>query len=135
MEGPEGAKTAYSLSSIWKCRGQAFEFRVVAAFRPQQSWVKTLVLKDSLQRRTVLAHEQTHFDLAEVHARRMRQVFRDLPSPCRRSDGELGALVDRLGREENAEQHRYDAETNHGLFTAQQAAWTRETRRRLVEPR
>jgi len=133
--GPEGAKTAYSLSSIWKCRGQTFEFRVVAAFRPRQSWVKAAVLKDSLQRRTILAHEQTHFDLAEVQARKMRQVFGDLPGPCRRSDRQLSALAERLGREENAEQRRYDAETHHGLLTAPQAEWTRSTRQRLAESR
>jgi len=134
-DGPEGAKTAYSLSSIWKCRGTAFEFRVIAAFRARQSWVKPAVLADDVQRRTVLGHEQTHFDLAEVHARRMRQVFRDLVGPCGKTDAQLGGIVDRLAQEEKDEQRRYDAETNHGLFTPQQTAWTLETRRRLVASR
>jgi hypothetical protein len=131
-EGSEGAKTSYTLYSAWKCWGEAFEFRVIAAFRPRQSWVKPLVLNDSTQRRTVLGHEQTHFDLAEVHARRMRQVFGDLARPCSKTDAELRALVQSLAQDEKEEQRRYDAETNHGLLAAEQAAWSLQTRRRLA---
>jgi uncharacterized protein DUF922 len=131
-EGREGAKTAYALYSAWKCRGMVFEFRVIAGFRPQQSWVKAVILNDSAQRRTVLGHEQTHFNLGELHARRMRQVFGDLAGPCRRTDSELAAVAQRLAEEEKAEQRRYDAETNHGLLAAPQAAWSLQTRRRLA---
>lgn len=130
-DGSEGAVTAYTLYSSWKCRGDVFEFRVVAGFRPRQSWVKDIVLKDTVQRRTVLVHEQTHFDLAEVHARRMRRAFRGLERPCRQSDGELSALAERLGQAEKAEQRRYDAETKHGLNASQQAAWSTAVARSL----
>jgi hypothetical protein len=131
-EGSEGAKTSYTLYSAWKCRGEAFEFRVVAGFRPRQSWVKAIVLNDSTQRRTVLGHEQTHFDLAEVHARGMRRAFAALARPCAKADGELSAMAQRLAQAEKAEQRRYDAETNHGLVAARQAAWSLQTRRRLA---
>jgi len=129
--GSEGAKTSYTVYSAWKCRGEVFEFRVIAGFRPRQSWVKAIILNDSTQRRTVLRHEQTHFDLAEVHARLMRRGYRDLARPCARTDAELSALAQRLALEEKAEQRRYDAETNHGLLAEQQAAWSRDVARRL----
>jgi len=131
-EGSEAAKSAYTRYYVWRCRGQVFDFRVVAGFRPRQSWVKAVVLNDTAQRRTILSHEQTHFDLAEVHARNMRRVFEGLAAPCRKTDAELSALAQRLAQEEKAEQRRYDAETNHGLLAAQQAAWTVQTRRRLA---
>lgn len=130
--GSEGAVTAYTIYSGWKCRGDAFEFRVIAGFRPRQSWVKAVVMRDTVQRRTVLAHEQTHFDLAEVHARIMRRAFSDLDRPCRWSDGALSALAERLGQAEKADQRRYDAETKHGLLGEEQARWTLQTRRRLT---
>jgi hypothetical protein len=129
--GPEGAKTSYTLYSAWKCRGDVFEFRAIAGFRPRQSWVKASVLNDSTQRRTILRHEQTHFDLAEVHARRMRRAFGDLAHPCARTDAELSALAQRLAQEEKAEQRRYDAETDHGLLADPQAAWSRDVAQRL----
>ena len=134
-QGREGAKTAYSLYSAWRCRGTAFEFRVTAAFRPHQSWVKQAVLDDPEQRRTVLDHEQTHFDLGEVYARKMRDAFAHLVGACRRSDAQLGAVVERVAAEEKEEQRRYDAETNHGLLAAPQAAWILRTRRLLAASR
>jgi len=108
-----------------------FEFRVIAGFRPQQSWVKAIVLNDSTERRTVLGHEQTHFDLAEAHARRIKWAFGGLARPCAKTDAELSALAQRLAQQEKAEQRRYDDETNHGLLAAQQAAWSRDVARRL----
>ena len=130
-DGSEGAMTSYTLYSAWKCRGAIFEFRVIAGFRPRQSWVKAVVLNDTTQRRTVLGHEQTHFDLAEVHARTMRRAFRGLERPCAMADGELSRLAQRLIQAEKAEQRRYDAETNHGLRASQQAAWSAAVARRL----
>ena len=129
--GSEGAKISYTLYSGWKCRGEVFEFRVIVGFRPRQSWVKAMVLNDSTQRRTILGHEQTHFDLAEVHARRMRRAFGDLVRPCARTDADLSAVAQRLALEEKAEQRRYDTETNHGLLADHQAAWSRDVTRRL----
>ena len=124
--GEESAKTAYGLYYAWRCRGEAFDFRVIAAFRPRQSWVKTVVVNDSAQSRSTLGHEQTHFDLAEMHARKMRQYFSALPGACRKTDRELTALARQLLQEEKEEQQRYDAETGHGLHPAQQATWSRQ---------
>ncbi len=131
-EGMEGAKTTYVLYSAWKCHGDVFQFRVVAGFRPRQSWVKPAVLSDSAQSRSILAHEQTHFDLAEVHARLMRRYFAGLVSACRKTDGQLSALAQQREDEAGAEERRYDAETNHGLLADRQAEWTLQTRRRLA---
>jgi len=129
--GSEGARTAYTLYYAWRCRGRAFEFREIAGFRPRDSWVKAIVLNDPVQRRSVLGHEQTHFDLAEVHARRMRRYFGGLTDPCGKGDAELTALARRMMEEERAEQRRYDEETHHGLLAGRQAAWTADVSRRL----
>ena len=124
--GEESAKTAYALYYAWRCRGEVFDFRVIAAFRPRQSWVKPAIVSDSTQSRSTLGHEQTHFDLAEMHARKMRQYFSALPDACRKTDQELTALARRLLQQEKEEQQRYDAETEHGLRTAPQATWNRQ---------
>ena len=129
--GEEGAKTGYALFYAWKCRGEAFDIRVIAAFRPRRSWVKAVIVNDSAQSRSALGHEQTHFDLAEIHARTIRQYFKALPDACRKTDGQLTELARRLLQEEKAEQQRYDAETGHGLRAPEQATWSREVARRL----
>lgn len=130
-DGDEVAKTAYALFYAWKCKDNVFDFRAIAAFRPRQSWVKAVVLSDTVLRRSTLGHEQTHFDLAEVHARSMARYFAALANACRKTDDELTNLAGLLIQDEKAEQQRYDAETDHGLRSDKQAEWTAEVARQL----
>jgi len=129
--GEEAAKTAYGIYYGWKCNGREFEFLVIAAFHRDQSWVKAVVLTDSAESRRVLAHEQTHFNIAELYARRMRQRFAGFSRPCRMSDDQLSTEARRILDEERVFQRRYDAETGHGLERREQAAWEAEIRRQL----
>jgi Bacterial protein of unknown function (DUF922) len=121
--GEEAAKTAYAIYYGWRCRGRAFEFRVVAAFHPRESWVKRAVVSDTAESRRVLAHEQTHFNIAQVYALRLNHHFRGLVEACALSDDALTADAQRFLEEEKATQRRYDDETWHGLRSGPQAAW------------
>jgi hypothetical protein len=133
--GPEGALTAYSLLQGVRCTGAVFEFRVRAAFLPDQSWVKPAVLADATLSASTLRHEQTHFDLTEVHARLMRQYFARLYEPCRQDERVLRQAADRFVAAEAADQARYDGDTRHGLVATAQTRWNADVRRRLTELR
>ena len=63
----------------------------------------------------ILRHEQTHFDLTEVYARRMRRFFEELYNPCGRPEEELPDVGERFVREEADAQRRYDNETGMAL--------------------
>src|SRR5207245_11152500 len=102
-----------------------------AAFHPRASWVQAAVLGDSSGSPRVLAHEQTHFDISEVYARRLRAHFRQLANPCGRSDTDLAMEAQRLVDEEKAMQRRYDAEPAHGLRRREQAEWETAIGRQL----
>jgi hypothetical protein len=130
-DGPQAAMTAYTMYYAWHCRRDSVEFLVVAGFRPRASWVKAVVLKDTAQNRSVLAHEQTHFDLTEVHARAMRRHFAALDAPCRKTNAQLDAIARGFLQDEKAAQRRYDEETNHGRREGPQARWTETVRRSL----
>jgi hypothetical protein len=125
------AETAYTLFYGVRCAGEAFEFRVVAAFRPNDSWVRPSVLKSPGDSARALRHEQTHFDISEVHARRMRRYFAELVAPCRRTPDELAAMAERLVEDERAAQSQYDKETDHSRVPAQQARWDKEVTAQL----
>lgn len=122
----EAARTTTVLYYAWRCHGEDdFEFGVIAGFVPHDSWVRKGIPTDTLNATRVLHHEQTHFDLAEVYARRMRQRIEAVSHPCARSDAELEGLASALVREETDAQRRYDAETDHSLIAAQQTDWER----------
>jgi hypothetical protein len=130
--GSAAAETAYTLLYGARCTGKAFEFRVLAAFRPQESWVRPAILKRPADSARALKHEQTHFDLAEVHARRMRRHFAELIAPCRVSTDDLSDIAERMVREEHAAQEKYDAETDHSRVPAEQARWDKEVAAQLT---
>lgn len=125
------AETAYTLFHGARCTRSRFEFLVVAAFRPKASWVRPAVLKVPADSVRALRHEQTHFDIAELHARRMRRYFAEMLSPCQASTEQIQSLADRFIRDERATQERYDAETNHSRETARQSAWDKDVAQQL----
>lgn len=130
-DGGAAAETAYTLLYGARCTGQNFEFRVLAAFRPKDSWVRPAILKRPADSTRALRHEQTHFDLAEVHARRMRRHFAELIAPCRVSTDDLSDIAERMVKEENAAQEKYDAETDHSRVPAEQGRWDKEVAAQL----
>jgi predicted secreted Zn-dependent protease len=83
--------------------------------------------------RYALAHEQTHFDLSEVSARRMRRALAALADPCSMTDEALHAIVDPFIREDFTRQRRYDTETLNGSNIAWQRDWEMRVERELRE--
>jgi hypothetical protein len=124
--GVEGAQTGYSLLYGVSCTGAAFESDVSSVFVPARSWVRTLVLANPEEARRTLRHEQTHFDLTEVHARRLRKVLHDIYDPCRAGRADVPREAERIIAAEADMQRRYDEETRHGLDAARQRAWDQD---------
>ena len=131
-EVAEAAHLEYGLFYGVRCTGRTLRFEVVAAMLPGDSWVKRSVLDSPADNARTLKHEQTHFDLAEVHARRMRRYFIGLYEPCLRSNEDLAALADGLIKAESAEQKRYDEETRNGRRADRQQAWDADVAGRLA---
>jgi hypothetical protein len=129
--GTEGAQTAYSLFYGLRCTRDLFQFQVTAGFLPRTSWVKPAVLASADESRRTLAHEQTHFDLSEVYARRMRKHFADLFRPCDQPLDQWRAVAQQYIRDETSAQGRYDNETRHGLVAARQQAWSLDVAEQL----
>jgi hypothetical protein len=96
-------------------------FFVTAALDQSRSWVRdSTVARSAL----VLAHEQVHFDICELVARRMRQRV----AQVYQAGGDVFALAFRqelkqLMDEQAVLNTRYDQETAHGLFQAAQQQW------------
>jgi len=131
--GTEGAQTAYSLFYGLRCTRDLFQFQVTAGFLPRESWVKPTVLANADESQRTLDHEQTHFDLSEVHVRRMRKHFADLFRPCDQPLERWRTVAQTYIRDEATAQDRYDDETRHGLIAARQRAWGMDVAQQLKE--
>jgi hypothetical protein len=131
MASEASATTAYVISCETECDGDTFTFRVTTMFLPDRSWVKPGILSLGGPSRRILLHEQTHFDLGEVHARELRRALGELQDPCTRSRDERNAIIARVLRVDEEAQHRYDLETESGANLSRQAEWDSRVERQL----
>jgi len=108
--------TDWGISFQYTIIENEFNADVKCYFNKNGSWTKT----NSLY---VLRHEQCHFDLAEVYARKLRQELEGYSFRHNASEQELDAIYKRVAGECTAEENRYDAETKHSLDTQKQKEW------------
>lgn len=95
-----------------ECRESALDIRVVVEFYPNSSWVKAARKSAEL-----LRHEQGHFDITELYARKMRKAIREAKIGCaddRKAEAEGKRIFDGLDREWERAEKAYDAETKDG---------------------
>ena len=118
-----GARSMLKYSYSIGCRDGQLHATISTLFLPDQSWVAYRIVSSGLASPLGLRHEQTHFDLKEVYARRVRRMFAELSSPCPRSDGELFAMAERMFRQEAAGQKLFEDETQSGTIEARQLNW------------
>lgn len=95
-------------------RTSRVEVQIENVFVRDESWVRN----DKKDVPGLLAHEQGHFDLGEVHARQLRKKIT--------YDSNIKG-VENLIREayelSNRSQDLYDHETNHGIDKSKQKEW------------
>lgn len=104
-----------------------FSYDVKAVFVKNESWTVDM---DS---EALLKHEQTHFDLTEYFARKMRQKFNDLRNPCAISEDKILAMVDSVYTELEITHRLYDQYTVHGLNKENQILWNDIVMKSLLE--
>lgn len=119
------AQTVSVIEQSYTCNHGEFQFDIKAKFNRERSWTKTYRNKE------VLLHEQKHFDLTEIYARKMRKAYLGLNDPCQYSMDDLGLIYDEYFEELKNIQNQYDAETDHGLKKQRQLEWNAMIERKL----
>ena len=94
-----------------------FSTKVFAHFYPDKSWY----VKDRADAR-ILAHEQLHFDITELHVRKFRKKISEL-KVNNNIKSQLRLLHQEMNQELAETQKRYDAETDSSRNFEAQAAW------------
>ena len=130
-DSPFHANTSTGLSYSWSLRtgpGDAeFSYEVASFFIPQESWV--LPGKASAY---LLAHEQIHFDISELLARKLRSIMEAFdPLSTENPKESLRQLYLSVDQERMNLQQQYDRETNHSQNPEAQAYWQDFVRKEL----
>lgn len=103
-----------------------FSWHIGCLFDKNKSWVK---VKNDF----ILAHEQGHFDITEIYARRLQQQLKHYSFNKDKAQREVPAIYQSIMKEQNDTQNRYDEETDHSRIKDKQLAWLQKIRKELDE--
>lgn len=109
------AQSSVSIYRRFWYRGQFLHFKVFAFFTPNESWIK-------YKSKTLLEHEQFHFDLAEITARKMRKYLAGLNNSYV-VKGFVITNLQNIYNEYLVLQNKYDKQTKHSLDKKQPQRW------------
>ncbi len=101
---------------------------VVAFFDTQESWIKPGDKNDA----ALINHEQRHFDLAELFARKLRKKISELPKKDQ-TQNNIDKLAKETTDEMNKEQDKHDKDTEHGTNEEKQKEWNSNIDKGLEE--
>ncbi len=103
------------------------DFEVNAYFYPNESWYKPEVCDE-----LILSHEQLHFDIAELFARKMRNKLRRT-SFSDNVKQEIRDIYQDILQELQDFQDQYDWETGYSRNAKKQLEWNRKIAKALSE--
>ena len=120
------ATTSTSLSIDYHISDGSFRYTIKSWFSRTKSWGRH-------KTDYILAHEQGHFDIAEVYARKLHQRMSAYQFNKRTYQKDLDKIYKEVADEKAAVQQQYDRETRHSIDEVKQAEWLKKISRMLEE--
>lgn len=94
-----------------------YKYTVICHFYPQESWYDV-----SYASNYILKHEQTHFDISELHARILRKKLAET-NFSKYIKQEIEVIYQDIENRRVAMQHRFDSETQHSKIKENEYQW------------
>ncbi len=94
-----------------------FDYTIESNFYPKLSWYKRGAVSDY-----ILKHEQTHFDISELHSRMLRKEM-ETRTFSNNIKEEVQDLYQSIETRRKEMQRRYDKETDHSQISEAEFAW------------
>lgn len=111
---------SYDFSTYYEHGEMKVDFNVYAYFYPTKSWYKPDISND-----VTLLHEQLHFDITELYARKLREKL-DNATFTDNIKEEVRKMYKGTIRQLNDFQNKYDSETNYSRNLPVQERWVKE---------
>ena len=125
-ESDAAATTTTVLGVDYTFKNSGFSYTIQSRFSKTRSW--GLHKTDY-----ILRHEQGHFDIAEVYARKMHKKLSEYKFNKKTYQKDLGKIYETVTKEKTEMQNKYDKETNHSIKKEEQAEWLKKIAAMLEE--
>ena len=118
-ESDAAASTTSYLGIEYNISSNSFSYKIQSRFSKTRSWglYKTAY---------ILSHEQGHFDIAEIFARKLNKKMSEYRFNKRNYQQELNKIYQDILDEKEKLQNDYDKETNHSINKEKQAEWLKK---------
>lgn len=123
----ESAMSFIDLRYEGKVYDEKIKIKVYAQFSPKKSWVKP----GSSQK--LLNHEQLHFDIVELYARKLRKMIVETRLKPKSMNRKVSKFYNKILEQKNKCQDIYDKETNYSRNEAMQKEWSEKIDSKLDE--
>ena len=120
------ASTSTSLGISYQVKNGELSYRITCNFSKVKSW-------GSLKTDYILAHEQGHFDITEIFARKLFQAMQQYEFNRRTFKKDINEIYQEIVRQKEELQAQYDSETDHSRKRRIQYDWFEKIDQMLEE--
>jgi len=125
-ESDAAASTTSVLAIEYNISSSSFGYKIESRFSKTRSW--GLYKTDY-----ILSHEQGHFDIAEIFARKLNKKMSEYKFNKRTYQQDLNKIYNDILDEKEEMQNEYDKETNHSINKEKQKEWLKKIKEKLDE--
>ena len=120
------ALTSTALGISYNVSSNQLHYEITCSFSKGKSW-------GLLRTPYILAHEQGHFDITEIYARKLHKELLDYKFSRRTFRQDVNDIYDRVVKEKENFQLTYDALTDHSRNKTVQKEWLEKSEELLTE--
>ena len=110
------ASTSTSLGLAYQVKNNHLSYQITCNFSKTKSW-------GLMKTNYILAHEQGHFDITEIFARKLHQSLLDYKINRNTFKSDIDSIYQSIVKQKEAFQNTYDDETDHSRRKAIQLEW------------
>ena len=118
-ESDAAASTTSYLGIEYNITSSSFDYKIKSRFSKTRSW-------GLHKTEYILSHEQGHFDIAEIFARKLNMKMSEYRFNKRTYQQDLNEIYNDILDEKEKLQNDYDKETNHSINKERQAEWLKK---------
>jgi hypothetical protein len=120
------ASTTTYLGIDYNIGNTSFTYKIESRFSKTRSW-------GLHKTEYILSHEQGHFDIAEIYARKLHKKMSEYKFNIKTYSKDLRKIYDEVTKEKEKTQNEYDSETRHSINREKQAEWLKKIKEMLAE--
>jgi predicted secreted Zn-dependent protease len=100
------------------------QYHIRCRFDKNKSWGR-------IKNDYILSHEQAHFDIAEIYARKLNKLFKSYKPDQNNFSRDVNKIYENLMQEYNNAQEEYDKQTNFSINKIKQEEWLEKVSKEL----